>query len=81
MSEFQKGLKTFKCRDEKDIGEGEKISLLLEQAAEPEILMADMSSEQLTSFASYQAKIEVCRMYLAMMYISVNSDSVLLIFI
>ncbi|PWA88772.1 BRCA2, oligonucleotide/oligosaccharide-binding 1 [Artemisia annua] len=61
MSEFQKGLKTFKCRDEKDIGEGEKISLLLEQAAEPEILMADMSSEQLTSFASYQAKIEETR--------------------
>ncbi|GJX07881.1 breast cancer susceptibility 2 homolog B-like protein [Tanacetum coccineum] len=61
MSEFQKGLKTFKCRDEKDIGEGERISLLLEQAAEPELLMADMSSEQLTSFASYQAKIEETR--------------------
>ncbi|KAI3776896.1 hypothetical protein L1987_46686 [Smallanthus sonchifolius] len=55
MAEFQSGLKCFQIDDD----EGEKISKLLEQAAEPEVIMADMSLEQLTSFATYQAKIEV----------------------
>ncbi|XP_058089399.1 protein BREAST CANCER SUSCEPTIBILITY 2 homolog B-like isoform X2 [Magnolia sinica] len=41
--------------------EGAKIFKLLETAAEPEVLMADMSLEQLTSFATYQAKREAIR--------------------
>ncbi|KAK9053973.1 hypothetical protein SSX86_025048 [Deinandra increscens subsp. villosa] len=57
MAEFQSGLKCFQIDDD----EGEKISKLLEQAAEPEVIMADMSLEQLTSFATYQAKIEATR--------------------
>ncbi|KAD6796071.1 hypothetical protein E3N88_06967 [Mikania micrantha] len=57
MAEFQSGLTRFQVDDD----EGEKISKLLEQAAEPEVIMADMSLEQLTSFATYQAKIEATR--------------------
>ncbi|XP_051142662.1 protein BREAST CANCER SUSCEPTIBILITY 2 homolog B-like [Andrographis paniculata] len=41
--------------------EGAKIMKLLETAAEPEVLMAGMSSKQLTSFASYKAKLEAIR--------------------
>ncbi|KAI3811670.1 hypothetical protein L1987_21398 [Smallanthus sonchifolius] len=57
MAEFKSGLKCFQIDDD----EGEKISKLLEQAAEPEVIMADMSLEQLTSFATYQAKVEATR--------------------
>ncbi|XP_076922677.1 protein BREAST CANCER SUSCEPTIBILITY 2 homolog B-like isoform X1 [Bidens hawaiensis] len=57
MAEFQSGLKSFQIEDD----EGEKISKLLEQAAEPEVIMAGMSLEQLTSFATYQAKIEATK--------------------
>lgn len=39
--------------------EGAKLMKLLETAAEPEVLMAGMSSKELTSFASYKAKLEV----------------------
>lgn len=42
-----------------DSDEGEKIFKLLTSTAEPEVLMADMSSEQLNSVAIYQAKKEV----------------------
>ncbi|KAK6120225.1 hypothetical protein DH2020_045916 [Rehmannia glutinosa] len=38
--------------------EGAELMKLLETAAEPEVLMAGMSSKQLTSFASYKAKLE-----------------------
>ncbi|CAI9287354.1 unnamed protein product [Lactuca saligna] len=58
MSEFERGSKSFETDDD---DEGERISHLLEKAAEPEVLMAGMTSEQLTSFASYQAKIEASR--------------------
>ncbi|KVI03323.1 BRCA2, oligonucleotide/oligosaccharide-binding 1 [Cynara cardunculus var. scolymus] len=62
MSEFQRGLKSFQIDDEQNTGdEGKKILQLLEKAAEPEVMMAEMSSEQLTSFATYQAKIEATR--------------------
>ncbi|KAK4478421.1 hypothetical protein RD792_013891 [Penstemon davidsonii] len=44
-----------------DCEEGAKIMKLLETAAEPEVLMAGMSSKQLTSFASYKAKLEADR--------------------
>jgi len=42
-----------------DSEEGAKILRILETSAEPEVLMADMSSEQLMSFSTYQAKQEV----------------------
>ncbi|KAL7136117.1 hypothetical protein ABFS83_10G008000 [Erythranthe nasuta] len=41
--------------------EGARLMKLLETAAEPEVLMAGMSSKQLTSFASYKAKLEAMR--------------------
>ncbi|KAI3474376.1 hypothetical protein Pfo_029237 [Paulownia fortunei] len=41
--------------------EGAKLMKLLETAAEPEVLMAGMSSKQLNSFASYKAKLEAMR--------------------
>lgn len=39
--------------------EGAKLFKMLETAAEPEVIMAEMSPEQLTSFATYQTKLEV----------------------
>lgn len=42
-----------------DSEEGAKIFKILQTAAEPEVLMADMTSEQLSSFTEYQAKHEV----------------------
>lgn len=45
--------------DSCDSDEGAKIFKLLTSTAEPEVLMADMSSEQLNSVAIYQAKKEV----------------------
>jgi len=39
--------------------EGARILRILERAAEPELLMAEMTSEQLNLFSSYQAKLEV----------------------
>ncbi|XP_027931450.1 protein BREAST CANCER SUSCEPTIBILITY 2 homolog B-like isoform X1 [Vigna unguiculata] len=41
--------------------EGAKIYNMLETAEEPEFLMADMSAEQLTSFAAYKAKLNAIR--------------------
>ncbi|XP_043697660.1 protein BREAST CANCER SUSCEPTIBILITY 2 homolog B-like isoform X2 [Telopea speciosissima] len=60
MSEFQKDID---CphRKSEDSEEGAKILKILETAAEPEVLMAAMSSEQLTYFATYQAKQEAMR--------------------
>uniref|UniRef100_A0A453E4C8 Tower domain-containing protein n=1 Tax=Aegilops tauschii subsp. strangulata TaxID=200361 RepID=A0A453E4C8_AEGTS len=40
--------------------EGAKICKMLEQAAEPEVMMAGLTSEQMISFSSYQAKQKVC---------------------
>lgn len=59
MSSFQK-------ETEFDVGydhesEGAKLMKLLETSAEPEVLMAGMSSKQLASFASYKSKLEVCQ--------------------
>lgn len=39
--------------------EGAKIYNMLETAADPEYLMADMSPEQLNSFAAFKAKLNV----------------------
>ncbi|KAM0948097.1 putative breast cancer type 2 susceptibility protein [Dioscorea sansibarensis] len=44
-----------------DSEEGAKIFKILQTAAEPEVLMADMTSEQLSSFTEYQAKHEANR--------------------
>ncbi|XP_031738660.1 protein BREAST CANCER SUSCEPTIBILITY 2 homolog B isoform X2 [Cucumis sativus] len=60
VSEFQRGTKS-NIYNESDSEEGAKLFKILETAAEPELLMAEMSPEQLTSFASYQAKIEAIR--------------------
>ncbi|KAJ4971883.1 hypothetical protein NE237_004982 [Protea cynaroides] len=61
MSEFQKDINFPHCKSD-DSEEGAKIFKILETAAEPEVLMAEMSSEQLTYFASYQAKQEAIRL-------------------
>lgn len=59
VSEFQRSTKDFHLSNDSDSEEGAKISKLLEMSAEPEVLMAEMSPEQLNSFASYRLKLEV----------------------
>lgn len=59
MSEFQNEKEVSFDDDDHDNDEGAKLLKLLETAAEPELLMAGMSSKQLTSFTSYKAKLEV----------------------
>ncbi|KAL8517175.1 hypothetical protein ACS0TY_015404 [Phlomoides rotata] len=60
-------LSSFQKETEFDVGydneseEGAKLMKLLETSAEPEVLMAGMSSNQLASFASYKAKLEAKR--------------------
>uniref|UniRef100_A0ACD5VKF8 Uncharacterized protein n=1 Tax=Avena sativa TaxID=4498 RepID=A0ACD5VKF8_AVESA len=44
------------CGNSDDSQEGAKICKMLERAAEPEVMMAGMTSEQRISFSSYQAK-------------------------
>ncbi|XP_050213613.1 protein BREAST CANCER SUSCEPTIBILITY 2 homolog B isoform X2 [Mercurialis annua] len=58
ISEFQREMKGSHVYNDSDSEEGAKIMKVLEAASEPEVLMAGMSLEQLTSFASYQAKLE-----------------------
>ncbi|KAK3032866.1 hypothetical protein RJ639_037043 [Escallonia herrerae] len=55
------GIKRTYRNNEQDSDEGAKILKILETAAEPEVLMAEMSSEQLNSFSTYQAKLESMR--------------------
>lgn len=59
VSEFQREMKGPHTYNDSDSEEGAKILKILEAASEPEVIMAEMSPEQLTSFASYQAKLEV----------------------
>ncbi|KAK7281943.1 hypothetical protein RIF29_10345 [Crotalaria pallida] len=54
--EYQKEIRGSCLNDDSD-SEGAKIYNMLEAAAEPEFLMADMSAEQLSSFAAYKAKL------------------------
>ncbi|XP_030537321.1 protein BREAST CANCER SUSCEPTIBILITY 2 homolog B-like isoform X2 [Rhodamnia argentea] len=61
VSEFQRSTKDFHLSNDSDSEEGAKISKLLEMSAEPEVLMAEMSPEQLNSFAAYRSKLEVTR--------------------
>ncbi|CAH8354605.1 unnamed protein product [Eruca vesicaria subsp. sativa] len=58
MCEYQRGLNGVHSQNDTDSEEGAKVFKLLETAAEPELLMAEMSLEQLTSFTSYKAKSE-----------------------
>ncbi|KAL0450971.1 UNVERIFIED_CONTAM: protein BREAST CANCER SUSCEPTIBILITY 2B [Sesamum latifolium] len=60
ISGFQKETE-FNVGYDHESEEGAKLMKLLETAAEPEVLMAGMSSKQLTSFASYKAKLEAMR--------------------
>ncbi|XP_021908727.1 protein BREAST CANCER SUSCEPTIBILITY 2 homolog B isoform X3 [Carica papaya] len=60
LSEYQRGPNSYPIHNDSD-SEGAKILKILETAAEPEVLMAEMSPEQLTSFATYKAKLEASR--------------------
>ncbi|MCI23512.1 breast cancer type 2 susceptibility protein, partial [Trifolium medium] len=60
VSEYQKERTGSHIYDYGD-SEGAKIYKMLETAAEPEFLMADMSPEQLNSFAAYKAKLNAIR--------------------
>ncbi|XP_012089778.1 protein BREAST CANCER SUSCEPTIBILITY 2 homolog B isoform X2 [Jatropha curcas] len=59
VSEYQR--KGSHIYNDSDSEEGAKILKILETAAEPEVIMAEMSPEQLNSFASYQAKLEATK--------------------
>ncbi|XP_021769649.1 protein BREAST CANCER SUSCEPTIBILITY 2 homolog B-like isoform X1 [Chenopodium quinoa] len=59
-SDFQRGL-VGSCTEDDYDNEGAKIMKMLESAAEPELLMAEMSSEQLASFSKYRATIDETR--------------------
>jgi len=58
VSEYQKEITGSHIYDYGN-SEGAKIYKMLETAAEPEFLMADMTPEQLSSFAAYKAKLNV----------------------
>ncbi|KAL6228135.1 hypothetical protein ACLB2K_002089 [Fragaria x ananassa] len=60
ISEFQRGLEHSHTCNERD-SEGAKLLRILETAAEPEVLMAEMSTEQLNSFTKYRAKLEAIK--------------------
>ncbi|CAM0879886.1 unnamed protein product [Alopecurus aequalis] len=49
------------CGNSDDSDEGAKICKMLERAADPEVMMAGMTSEQRISFSSYQEKQKVAR--------------------
>lgn len=59
ISEYQRGTSNSHIRNDSEGEEGAKILKILESAAEPEVIMAEMSPEQLSSFAAYKAKLEV----------------------
>ncbi|XP_010037674.2 protein BREAST CANCER SUSCEPTIBILITY 2 homolog B isoform X2 [Eucalyptus grandis] len=61
VSEFQRSTKDFLLSNDSDSEEGAKILKLLEMSAEPEVLMAEMSPDQLNSFAAYRSRLEVTR--------------------
>lgn len=67
VSEYQKERMSSHVYDHDD-SEGAKIYMMLETAAEPEFLMADMTLEQLRSFAAYKAKLNV-RFYILVIFI------------
>ncbi|KAF6146912.1 hypothetical protein GIB67_036631 [Kingdonia uniflora] len=60
VSDFPNDIFSY-CTDIENASEGEKIFKILESSAEPDVLMAEMSTEQLNSFATYQAKQKAIR--------------------
>ncbi|GFP92770.1 protein breast cancer susceptibility 2 homolog b [Phtheirospermum japonicum] len=60
ISAFQRETE-FDVGDDHESEEGAKLMKLLETAAEPEVLMAGMSSKQLLCFTSYKTKLEATR--------------------
>ncbi|CAN8237617.1 unnamed protein product [Cochlearia groenlandica] len=58
MCEYQRGNNGVHSQNDTDSEEGAKVFKLLETAVEPELLMAEMSREQLTSFTTYKARLE-----------------------
>jgi len=67
VSEYQKEGTGSHVYDHDD-SEGAKIYMMLETAADPEFLMADMTPEQLRSFAAYKAKLNVRFYILVIIY-------------
>uniref|UniRef100_A0A1J3K4Y0 Protein BREAST CANCER SUSCEPTIBILITY 2-like protein B n=3 Tax=Noccaea caerulescens TaxID=107243 RepID=A0A1J3K4Y0_NOCCA len=61
ICEHQRGINGVHSQNDTDSEEGAKIFKLLESVAEPELLMADMTREQLTSFSTYKSKFEAAR--------------------
>ncbi|XP_062095002.1 protein BREAST CANCER SUSCEPTIBILITY 2 homolog B [Humulus lupulus] len=61
VSDFQRGIKHSHTYNDSESEEGEKILKMLETASEPEVLLAEMSPDQLSSFAKYQAKMEAIK--------------------
>ncbi|KAL9249956.1 BREAST CANCER SUSCEPTIBILITY 2 homolog B-like protein [Drosera capensis] len=56
--DFQRGNGVSYNGHDQAYGEGAKIMKMLDGAAEPEVIMAEMTSEQLASFAAYKLKVE-----------------------
>ncbi|KAF8089808.1 hypothetical protein N665_0496s0017 [Sinapis alba] len=61
MCEYERGLNGVHSQNDTDSEEGAKVFKLLETASEPELLMAEMSLEQLTSFTTYKSKFEAAK--------------------
>ncbi|PON42490.1 Breast cancer type 2 susceptibility protein [Parasponia andersonii] len=61
VSDFQRGIKHSHAYNDTESEEGAKILKVLETASQPEVLLAEMSPDQLSSFAKYQAKMEAIR--------------------
>ncbi|KAL5550739.1 hypothetical protein UlMin_000915 [Ulmus minor] len=61
ISDFHRGMNNSHIYNDSDSEEGAEIFKILESASQPEVLMADMSPDQLSSFAKYQAKLEAKR--------------------
>ncbi|RAL49003.1 hypothetical protein DM860_001323 [Cuscuta australis] len=57
-TEFQKASMDIIIGNDYESEEGAKLLKILETSAEPDILMAEMTLDQLNSFSSYQAKLE-----------------------
>ncbi|KAJ0234749.1 Breast cancer type 2 susceptibility protein [Hirschfeldia incana] len=58
ICEYQGGINGVHRQDDTDTKEGAKLFKLLESAAEPDFLMADMSMEELNCFNRYKEKFE-----------------------
>ncbi|RID67816.1 hypothetical protein BRARA_C00020 [Brassica rapa] len=61
MCEYERGVNGVHSQNDTDSEEGAKVFKLLETASEPELLMAEMSLEQLTSFTTYKSKFEAAK--------------------